>query len=165
MTSIYANNTETYCNCNDDELPSALRFVGLVAYFSALLLNVETIAPTKIEEFAETTYCKGFKRVELHSQVAGTILILEVQRSSRSEAQKEAKMMADLEVRMSVSSLGHHMLMLFTLQRFTHRPAIRQKNSTCIYQNQSHIELEKLKKYLPNKRLQLQIFIFYSCKT
>lgn len=37
-----------------------LRFVGLVADFSALLLNVETIAHTKIEEFAETTDCKGF---------------------------------------------------------------------------------------------------------
>lgn len=105
----------------------ALRFIGLVANFSALLLNVETIAPTKIEEFAETTDCKGFKRVELHSQVAGTILVLEVQRSSRSEAQKEAKMMAELEVRMFVSSLGHHMLMLFTLQRFTHRPVIHHK--------------------------------------
>ena len=120
-----------------------LRFVGLVADFSALLLNVETIAHTKIEEFAETTDCKGFKRVELHSQVAGTILILEVQRSSRSEAQKEAKMMAELEVHTFVSSLGHHMLMLFTLQRFTHRPAIHHKilntytkiNLTLIYKN------------------------------
>ena len=122
MKSNYANNTKTYYNCNDDELQN-LEVCWSCADFSARLLNVETIAPTKIEEFAETTDCKGFKRVELHSQVAGTILILEVQRSSRSEAQKEAKMMAELEVRMFVSSLGHHVLMLFTLQRFTHRPA------------------------------------------
>ena len=80
----------------------ALRFVDLVVDFSPLLLNVETIAPTKIKEFAETTDCKGFKRVELHLQVGGTIVILEVQRSSRSEAQKEAKMTAELEVGMSL---------------------------------------------------------------
>jgi len=43
----------------------------------------------------------------IYWQVGGTIVILEVQRSSRSEAFKEAKMRAELDV--SYTTLKYHL--------------------------------------------------------